>query len=155
MGFTYLGNLQNGKETSVSDLLWSGGTGLVTSGKSFTATLGINTVSSAVQAATEGKDPIYASFSTAASTMIGGAIGKAAEKLGYRALAGDTSRYKANYDRKYRKQEYYDLGNEEYKYHSAKWGRGIDSYTTEYTKQKLDNNEQNIKNWIKENNNEK
>ena len=155
MGFTYLGNLQNGKETSVSDLLWSGGTGLVTSGKSFTATLGINTVSSAVQAATEGKDPIYASFSTAASTMIGGATGKAAEKLGYRALAGDTSRYKANYDRKYRKQEYYDLGNEEYKYHSAKWGRGIDSYTTEYTKQKLDNNEQNIKNWIKENNNEK
>ena len=40
--------------------------------------------------------------------MIGGATGKAVKKLGYKALAGDTSIYKANYDRKYRKQEYYD-----------------------------------------------
>ena len=87
--------------------------------------------------------------------MIGGATGKAAEKLGYKALAGDASRYKANYDRKYRKQEYYDLGNEKYKYYSIKLGRMADSYSAESTKQKLDNNEQNIKNWIKENNNEK
>lgn len=87
--------------------------------------------------------------------MIGGATGKTVEKLGYKALVGNTDRNKDYYEPKYRTQEHYDLGNEEYKYYPTKLGRVIDSSLNEYTKQKLDNNEQNIKNWIKENNNEK
>ena len=47
------------------------------------------------------------------------------------------------------------IGNEKYKYYSIKLGRMADSYSAESTKRKLDNNEQNIKNWIKENINEK
>ena len=87
--------------------------------------------------------------------MIGGAIGKAVEKLGYKALVGNADRNKDYYDPQYRTQEHYDLGNEKYKYYSIKLGRMADSYSAESTKQELDNNEQNIKNWIKENNNEK
>ena len=147
-GFTYLGNTMSGKETTAIDLLWSGGTGFITGGQSFKTTLGINMASSGIQALTEGKDPLYASFSSASSTVAGGILGKGAEKAGYGALVGNINKNKGYYEPKYRNQESYDLLNKEYKYYPAKFGTAVDSFTSEYLNQKLNNNEKNIKNQI-------
>ena len=147
-GFTYLGNTMSGKETTAIDLLWSGGAGFITGGQSFKTTLGINMASSGIQALTEGKDPLYASFSSASSTVAGGILGKGAEKAGYGALVGNINKNKGYYEPKYRNQESYDLLNKEYKYYPAKFGTAVDSFTSEYLNQKLNNNEKNIKNQI-------
>ena len=149
MGFTYLGNSLSGKETSMSDLAWSAGTGFVAGGTKFGTTLAINTVSSGIQANYEGKDPLYKMGATAGATILGAGAGKLLEKAGYRALAGDVSRNKDYYVPQNRNQKFYDLLNGEYKSVSARFGTIGDSATSEYLNQKLEKNEGNIKNWVK------
>ncbi len=149
MGFTYLGNSLSGKETSMSDLAWSAGTGFAAGGTKFGTTLAINTVSSGMQANYEGKDPLYKMGATAGATILGAGAGKLLEKAGYRALAGDVSRNKDYYAPQNRNQKFYDLLNGEYKSVSARFGTIGDSSTSEYLNQKLEKNEGNIKNWVK------
>ncbi|HHF1625640.1 TPA: VENN motif pre-toxin domain-containing protein [Haemophilus influenzae] len=149
MGFTYLGNSLSGKETSMSDLAWSAGTGFAAGGTKFGTTLSINTVSSGIQANYEGKDTLYKMGATAGATILGAGAGKLLEKAGYRALAGDVSRNKDYYVPQNRNQKFYDLLNGEYKSISARFGTIGDSATSEYLNQKLEKNEGNIKNWVK------
>ena len=150
MGFTYLANTLDGKDTSVSDLLWSGGTGFITGGKDFKTTLAVNTASGVAKAEFEGKDPIYAGGVALASTLAGGGTGLLVKKGSYRALVGDTARNKHYYDPKNRNEQFYNLGNEEYVY-PARFGAWADAYGSSKAGNMLENNEQSIKKYVRGN----
>lgn len=154
MGFTYLGNSLSGKETSMSDLAWSAGTGLVAGGTKFGTTLAINSVSGGVQGYFEENDePVkhagYKAASSGIATLVGGGIGKGIEKLGFRVLVGNVSRNKDYYEPLYRNQKFYNLLNEEYKYIPTKIGTIGDSLSSEYINNKLEKNEPKINSWLK------
>ena len=150
MGFTYLANTLDGKDTSVSDLLWSGGTGFITGGKDFKTTLAVNTASGVAKAEFEGKDPIYAGGVALASTLAGSGTGLLVKKGSYRALVGDTARNKHYYDPKNRNEQFYNLGNEEYVY-PARFGAWADAYGSSKAGNMLENNEQSIKKYVRGN----
>ena len=147
MGFTYLANTLDGKDTSVSDLLWSGGTGFITGGKNFKTTLAVNTASGVAKAEFEGKDPIYAGGVALASTLAGGGTGLLVKKGSYRALVGDTARNKYYYDPKNRNEQFYNLGNEQYRY-PERFGVLFDAYGSSKVGNMLDDNEKSIKKYI-------
>ena len=154
MGFTYLGNSLSGKETSMSDLAWSAGTGFVAGGTKFGTTLAINSVSGGVQGYFEENDePVkhagYKAASSGIATLVGGGIGKGIEKLGFRVLVGNVSRNKDYYEPLYRNQKFYNLLNEEYKYIPTKIGTIGDSLSSEYINNKLEKNEPKINSWLK------
>ena len=154
MGFTYLGNSLSGKETSMSDLAWSAGTGFVAGGTKFGTTLAINSVSGGVQGYFEENDePVkhagYKAASSGIATLVGGGIGKGIEKSGFRVLAGNVSRNKDYYEPLYRNQKFYNLLNEEYKYIPTKIGTIGDSLSSEYINNKLEKNEPKINSWLK------
>ncbi|MFZ7128941.1 VENN motif pre-toxin domain-containing protein [Avibacterium avium] len=155
VGFTYLGNSLNGKETTTKDLLWSGGTGFVTGGTSFKTTLGVNILSSGIEAYVDDEDPIYHSFSSGIATIAGGSVGKIIEKGSYRVLVGNTSKYKSYYKAEDRNKNFYNLGNEEYKINSYKIGVLSDYSSTGYINNLLDKNENIIKNKLEEKHSEK
>ena len=150
MGFTYLANTLDGKDTSVSDLLWSGGTGFITGGKNFKTTLAVNTASGVAKAEFEGKDPIYAGGVALASTLAGGGTGLLVKKGSYRALVGDTARNKYYYDPKNRNEQFYNLGNEQYTY-PARFGAWTDAGVSSKVGNLLENNEQSIKKYVRGN----
>jgi len=154
MGFTYLGNSLSGKETSMSDLAWSAGTGFVAGGTKFGTTLAINSVSGGVQGYFEENDePVkhagYKAASSGIATLVGGGIGKGIEKSGFRVLVGNVSRNKDYYEPLYRNQKFYNLLNEEYKYIPTKIGTIGDSLSSEYINNKLEKNEHKINSWLK------
>jgi len=147
MGFTYLANTLDGKDTSVSDLLWSGGTGFITGGKDFKTTLAVNTASGVAKAKFEGKDPIYGGGAALVSTLAGGGTGLLVKKGSYRALVGDTARNKHYYDPKNRNEQFYNLGNEQYRY-PERFGVLFDAYGSSKVGNMLDDNEKSIKKYI-------
>ena len=154
MGFTYLGNSLSGKETSMSDLAWSAGTGFVAGGTKFGTTLAINSISGGVQGYFEENDePVkhagYKAASSGIATLVGGGIGKGIEKSGFRVLVGNVSRNKDYYEPLYRNQKFYNLLNEEYKYIPTKIGTIGDSLSSEYINNKLEKNEPKINSWLK------
>ena len=154
MGFTYLGNSLSGKETSMSDLAWSAGTGFAAGGTKFGTTLAINSVSGGVQGYFEENDePVkhagYKAASSGIATLVGGGIGKGIEKSGFRVLVGNVSRNKDYYEPLYRNQKFYNLLNEEYKYIPTKIGTIGDSLSSEYINNKLEKNEPKINSWLK------
>ena len=154
MGFTYLGNSLSGKETSMSDLAWSAGTGFVAGGTKFGTTLAINSISGGVQGYFEENDePVkhagYKAASSGIATLVGGGIGKGIEKSGFRVLVGNVSRNKDYYEPLYRNQKFYNLLNEEYKYIPTKIGTIGDSLSSEYINNKLEKNEPKINIWLK------
>ena len=147
MGFTYLANVSDGKDTSVSDLLWSGGTGFITGGKDFKTTLAVNTAGGVAKAEFEGKDPIYGGGAALVSTLAGGGTGLLVKKGSYRALVGDTARNKHYYDPKNRNEQFYNLGNEQYRY-PERFGVLFDAYGSSKVGNMLDDNEKSIKKHI-------
>ena len=147
MGFTYIANVSDGKDTSVSDLLWSGGTGFITGGKDFKTTLAVNTVGGIAKAEFEGKDPIYGGGAALVSTLAGGGTGLLVKKGSYRALVGDTARNKHYYDPKNRNEQFYNLGNEQYRY-PERFGVLFDAYGSSKVGNMLDDNEKSIKKHI-------
>ena len=149
-----MGNSYQGKDTSVSDLAWSGTTGFITGGTNFKTTLIVNTVSSGLQGYFESnEDSIkhagYKAASSGIATLVGGGIGKGIEKLGFRVLVGNVSRNKDYYEPLYRNQKFYNLLNEEYKYIPTKIGTIGDSLSSEYINNKLEKNEPKINSWLK------
>ena len=147
MGFTYIANVSDGKDTSVSDLLWSGGTGFITGGKDFKTTLAVNTAGGVAKAEFEGKDPIYGGGAALVSTLAGGGTGLLVKKGSYRALVGDTARNKHYYDPKNRNEQFYNLGNEQYRY-PERFGVLFDAYGSSKVGNMLDDNEKSIKKHI-------
>ena len=153
MTATHLGNSYQGKDTSASDLAWSGTTGFITGGTNFKTTLIVNTVSSGLQGYFESnEDSIkhagYKAVSSGLATAAGGFAGKVAEKSIDSLVVRSISKYKNNYEPQYRNKNFYYTGYEDYKYLPVRFGAVVDSMASEATSKKLENNEKNIKSII-------
>lgn len=152
IGATYASNRYNGKETSLSDLAWSGGTGFITGGQSIPLTIGVNSASSGLQAYIDGNDPAYAVGASAITTSAGSILGKAVEKGGYRLMVGNVARNKSYYEPQYRTPEAMNQLNEQYKYIPAKIGFIVDGGFSEFINNKLQINQEDIKKTLGGNN---
>ncbi|NYA28251.1 hypothetical protein, partial [Haemophilus haemolyticus] len=153
MTATHLGNSYQGKDTSASDLAWSGTTGFITGGTNFKTTLIVNTVSSGLQGYFESnEDSIkhagYKAVSSGLATAAGSFAGKVAEKSIDSLVVRSISKYKNNYEPQYRNKNFYYTGYEDYKYLSVRFGAVVDSMASEATSKKLENNEKNMKSII-------
>ena len=153
MTATHLGNSYQGKDTSASDLAWSGTTGFITGGTNFKTTLIVNTVSSGLQGYFESnEDSIkhagYKAVSSGLATAAGGFAGKVAEKSIDSLVVRSISKYKNNYEPQYRNKNFYYTGYEDYKYLPVRFGAVVDSMASEATSKKLENNEKNMKSII-------
>ena len=96
-----MGNSYQGKDTSVSDLAWSGTTGFITGGTNFKTILIVNTVSSGLQGYFESnEDSIkhagYKAVSSGVATATGSFAGKVAEKSIDSLVVRSISKYKNN-----------------------------------------------------------
>ena len=153
MTATHLGNSYQGKDTSASDLAWSGTTGFITGGTNFKTTLIVNTVSSGLQGYFESnEDSIkhagYKAVSSGLATAAGSFAGKVAEKSIDSLVVRSISKYKNNYEPQYRNKNFYYTGYEDYKYLPVRFGAVVDSMASEATSKKLENNEKNMKSII-------
>ena len=153
MTATHLGNSYQGKDTSASDLAWSGTTGFITGGTSFKTALIVNTVSSGLQGYFESnEDSIkhagYKAVSSGLATAAGSFAGKVAEKSIDSLVVRSISKYKNNYEPQYRNKNFYYTGYEDYKYLPVRFGAVVDSMASEATSKKLENNEKNMKSII-------
>ncbi|WP_114890957.1 VENN motif pre-toxin domain-containing protein [Haemophilus haemolyticus] len=153
MTATHLGNSYQGKDTSASDLAWSGTTGFITGGTNFKTTLIVNTLSSGLQGYFESnEDSIkhagYKAVSSGLATAAGSFAGKVAEKSIDSLVVRSISKYKNNYEPQYRNKNFYYTGYEDYKYLPVRFGAVVDSMASEATSKKLENNEKNMKSII-------
>lgn len=137
MGATYASNLYSGRETTVADLAWSGGTGFFTGGERVYKPVGINSVSSGLQAVQNNEDPLYAMGASVIATSSGAIIGKGIEKGGYRLAVGDISRNKGYYEPQYRNKQAMELLNSDYKYLPNKIGNVADSLSSEFINDRI------------------
>ena len=155
MTATHLGNSYQGKDTSVSDLAWSGTTGFITGGTNFKTTLIVNTVSSGLQGYFESnEDSIkhagYKAASSAIATSLGGAVGKSMEKAADMAILKGLSKNRSYYNPEYRNRSFYYTGYEDYKKYPVRLGVAADSFTGESLNKFLESNEQDIRNFSRE-----
>ena len=155
MTATHLGNSYQGKDTSVSDLAWSGTTGFITGGTSFKTTLIVNTVSSGLQGYFESnEDSIkhagYKAASSAIATSLGGAVGKSMEKAADMAILKGLSKNRSYYNPEYRNRSFYYTGYDDYKKYPVRLGVVADSFTGESLNKFLESNEQDIRNFSRE-----
>ena len=155
MTATHLGNSYQGKDTSASDLAWSGTTGFITGGTSFKTTLIVNTVSSGLQGYFESnEDSIkhagYKAASSAIATSLGGAVGKSMEKAADMAILKGLSKNRSYYNPEYRNRSFYYTGYEDYKKYPVRLGVAADSFTGESLNKFLESNEQDIRNFSRE-----
>ncbi|WGE82660.1 VENN motif pre-toxin domain-containing protein [Actinobacillus equuli] len=139
MGTTYASNIYSGEDTAFSDLAWSGTTAFITGGMSVPKTIGINTISSGIQASQKGEDPFYAGLSSGVATGAGAMIGKGIATGGYRISVGNVARNKDYYEPQYRTKQAMNFLNEDYKYLPNKLGALGDSSFSEM-----------INNWLNE-----
>ena len=155
MTATHLGNSYQGKDTSASDLAWSGTTGFITGGTSFKTTLIVNTVSSGLQGYFESnEDSIkhagYKAASSAIATSLGGAVGKSMEKTADMAILKGLSKNWSYYNPEYRNRSFYYTGYDDYKKYPVRLGVAADSFTGESLNKFLESNEQDIRNFSRE-----
>ena len=155
MTATHLGNSYQGKDTSASDLAWSGTTGFITGGTNFKTTLIVNTVSSGLQGYFESnEDSIkhagYKAASSAIATSLGGAVGKSMEKTADMAILKGLSKNRSYYNPEYRNRNFYYTGYEDYKKYPVRLGVAADSFTGESLNKFLEGNEQDIRNFSRE-----
>ena len=155
MTATHLGNSYQGKDTSASDLAWSGTTGFITGGTNFKTTLIVNTVSSGLQGYFESnEDSIkhagYKAVSSAIATSLGGAVGKSMEKTADMAILKGLSKNRSYYNPEYRNRNFYYTGYEDYKKYPVRLGVAADSFTGESLNKFLEGNEQDIRNFSRE-----
>ena len=155
MTATHLGNSYQGKDTSASDLAWSGTTGFITGGTNFKTTLIVNTVSSGLQGYFESnEDSIkhagYKAASSAIATSLGGAVGKSMEKAADMAILKGLSKNRSYYNPEYRNRSFYYTGYEDYKKYPVRLGVAADSFTGESLNKFLESNEQDIRNFSRE-----
>jgi len=155
MTATHLGNSYQGKDTSASDLAWSGTTGFITGGTSFKTTLIVNTVSSGLQGYFESnEDSIkhagYKAASSAIATSLGGAVGKSMEKATDMAILKGLSKNRSYYNPEYRNRSFYYTGYDDYKKYPVRLGVAADSFTGESLNKFLESNEQDIRNFSRE-----
>ena len=155
MTATHLGNSYQGKDTSASDLAWSGTTGFITGGTNFKTTLIVNTVSSGLQGYFESnEDSIkhagYKAVSSAIATSLGGAVGKSMEKTADMAILKGLSKNRSYYNPEYRNRNFYYTGYEDYKKYPVRLGVASDSFTGESLNKFLEGNEQDIRNFSRE-----
>ena len=155
MTATYLGNSYQGKDTSASDLAWSGTTGFITGGTNFKTTLIVNTVSSGLQGYFESnEDSIkhagYKAASSAIATSLGGAVGKSMEKTADMAILKGLSKNRSYYNPEYRNRNFYYTGYEDYKKYPVRLGVAADSFTGESLNKFLEGNEQDIRHFSRE-----
>ena len=155
MTATHLGNSYQGKDTSASDLAWSGTTGFITGGTSFKTTLIVNTVSSGLQGYFESnEDSIkhagYKAASSAIATSLGGAVGKSMEKATDMAILKGLSKNRSYYNPEYRNRSFYYTGYDDYKKYPVRLGVAADSFTGESLNKFLEGNEQDIRNFSRE-----
>lgn len=122
MGTTYASNIYSGEDTAFSDLAWSGTTAFITGGMSVPKTIGINTISSGIQASQKGEDPFYAGLSSGVATGAGAMIGKGIATGGYRISVENLARNKDYYEPQYRTKQAMNFLNEDYKYLPNKLG---------------------------------
>lgn len=155
MTATHLGNSYQGKDTSASDLAWSGTTGFITGGTNFKTTLIVNTVSSGLQGYFESnEDSIkhagYKAASSAIATSLGGAVGKSMEKTADMAILKGLSKNRSYYNPEYRNRNFYYTGYEDYKKYPVRLGVAADSFTGESLNKFLEGNEQDIRHFSRE-----
>ena len=108
-------------------------------GMSVPKTIGINTISSGIQASQKGEDPFYAGLSSGVATGAGAMIGKGIATGGDRISVGNVARNKDYYEPQYRTKQAMNFLNEDYKYLPNKLGALGDSSFSEM-----------INNWLNE-----